>query len=380
MIKGLRVAFVINSLRFGGVEKGTVTRFNNLNNEKFIKALIYLKNEDHLLAQVVKDGGNIWCPNFKHGLNFRGFFQLVMWLRKFQPRVILCVNSYPLFYGFFARLFLNPIPRFFVSFHSTIISGREAKLMRFLYRHMFNCADKIIYVCQAQRDYWESRGLDKDIGEVIYNGVDTDYFSNGYSVEETIATRNLFGFHENDFVVGICAALRPEKRHTDLLEAVLRIKLKGIPAKCLIIGDGVCRDEILATVTLFGLEKDVAITGFQADVRSFVASCDCMAIVSHEVETFSNAALESMAMGKPMVISAIGGAAEQVRDGENGYLFPAGDVGALTATLYKLADLQKCAELGKNARISVVRDFSMETMLGRYANVFCDNQGDVPQP
>lgn len=372
MSQNIKVAFIINSLRFGGVEKGTVTRFNNLDNKKFSKALIYLKNEEHLLAQVNKTNGDIWCPSFKRGLNYARFLHLVNWLKKFQPNVVLCVNSYPLFYGFLARILLKSTTRLLVSFHSTLLSGKEAHLMRFLYRHIFNRADKIIYVCKAQRDYWESRGLRKDIGVVIYNGVDTDYFSNCYATEQITTLRNQFGFGSNDFVVGICAALRPEKRHGDLLEAVSRLKVRGIPAKCLIIGDGACRDQVSVTISLFGLEKDVAITGFQADVRPFVASCNCMVIVSHEVETFSNAALESMAMGKPMVMSAIGGAAEQVRDGENGYLFPAGDVDALTAALHKLADQQHCAELGARARTIVARDFGLDRMLDRYTQLFSE--------
>jgi len=81
-------------------------------------------------------------------------------------------------------------------------------------------------------------------------------------------------------------------------------------------------------------------------------------------------------MGKPLVMSAIGGAAEQVRDGENGYLFPAGDVGALTAALHKLADRRHCAELGVRARAIVARDFGLDRMLDRYARLLGE---DLPE-
>ncbi|MES9825021.1 MAG: glycosyltransferase [Candidatus Thiodiazotropha endolucinida] len=365
----IRVVFVINSLRFGGVEKGTVTRFNKISSNLFRKGLVYLKNEEHLLSQINKDSGLVWCAHFNKGWDFSGLWRLSAWMKTFQPDVILCVNTYPLFYGYLARLLSGSKTKLFVSFHSTILDGREDRLMRYVYRFFFNRSDHIIYVSTTQRAYWESRGLHRDLGMVIHNGVDTEYYVNHYASKEITAIRKRFGFDASDYLVGICAALRPEKQHEDLIEAIARLKFRGIPAKCLIIGDGPRRNAIEEKVRGFGLEKDVAITGFQCDVRLFVAACDCMALVS-QTEAFSNVALESMALGKPMVMSAVGGAAEQVSDGVNGYLFPASDVESLVAALLKLANSAHREEMGKKAREVVERDFGLDAMLEKYVQLF----------
>ncbi|MCU7878591.1 MAG: glycosyltransferase [Candidatus Thiodiazotropha sp. (ex Lucinoma borealis)] len=366
----IKVAFLINSLRFGGVEKGTVTRFNNLPNSEFSKGLVYLKNEEHLLPQIKEENGIVWCPKFKKGWHFSGLRHLLSWIKSFQPDVILCVNTYPLFYGYLARLLSGSKAKLFVSFHSTALSDREDRLVRYIYRFFFNHSDRIIYVSTTQRAYWESRGLRRDLATVIHNGVDTGYFFNQYNCNEISALRKRYNFDSNDFLVGICAALRPEKQHEDLIKAIALLKLEGISAKCLVIGDGPRRASIEENIAAIGLESDVVIAGFQADVRPMIAICDCMAIVSHQVETFSNAALESMAMGKPMVMSTIGGAAEQVQDGVNGYLFPVGDVDALAEALRKLADSVHREELGKRAREVVERNFDLNTMLLKYARLF----------
>jgi L-malate glycosyltransferase len=118
-----------------------------------------------------------------------------------------------------------------------------------------------------------------------------------------------------------------------------------------------------------GLESRVIVVGFQADVRPFVAACDVMALVSHAVETFSLATLEAMALGRPVVMSRIGGAEEQVTEGHNGYTYPAGDIDELTTCLGRLVDPVECARMGTNAREVVTCKFGVEKMVHEYQNL-----------
>lgn len=363
------VTFVINSLRFGGAEKHTLELFNGLDSRRFHKGLIYLKREEHLLDQVDSTQGELRCAGFDKGWDFVGLRRLAAWIKEMRPDVLVCVNTYPLFYSYLARWLSGHRCRIVEIFHSTELPQKEDQQMRLVYRHFFNRSDGIVYVSENQRTYWEGRGICKDKGIVVHNGVDTEYFCNCYSREAKLALRERFGFTSSDFIIGICAALRPEKQHEDLVEAIARLKSDGLNAKCLIIGDGPRRVAIKEKTSSIGLENDVSIAGFQTDIRPFVAACDCMAIVSHQ-ETFSIAALEAMAMGKPMAMSAIGGAAEQVQDGVNGFLFPAGDVDALAEALRKLVDTVHREELGKRAREVVERDFGLNAMLVKYAQLF----------
>lgn len=106
---------------------------------------------------------------------------------------------------------------------------------------------------------------------------------------------------------------------------------------------------------------------FKKDVRLHIASCDVMVLPSHAIETFSIAALESMALGKPLLLTRIGGAAEQVTPGLNGFLFEPGDIDALTGHLKALADKDLRSRMGMQAA-KVVRDqFTLEKMVARYA-------------
>jgi glycosyltransferase involved in cell wall biosynthesis len=372
-IKSTGVVFLVDSLGCGGAEKHAVQLFNSLDEARFRVALAYLKPHEDLLPQVTPDrASQVWCADFGRGWDFYGLNRLSKWLRSCDPEVLVCVNPYPLFYGHLARMLAGVRVPIIEIFHSTELAPDEDRRMRLIYRHFFNRSDRVIYVSEAQRTMWESRGIRHDRGACIHNGIDIDYFSDRYSAEEKAERRARYGFSPTDFVVGICARLRPEKQHGDLLAAISRLKQEGMSAKCLIIGDGPCGGEIERKIRDLGLESDAAITGLQEDVRPFIAACTCLAIVSSRVETFSLAALEAMAMGKPMVMSNIGGASEQIVSGYNGYLYSRGDVSALANALRLLGNVDVCNGLGTEARQRVRDLFSFGPMLRKYESLFAE--------
>ena len=100
-------------------------------------------------------------------------------------------------------------------------------------------------------------------------------------------------------------------------------------------------------------------------MRPLLAASDAVALCSTS-ETFSLAALEAMALGRPVVQSQIGGAAEMTVPGENGALFPVGDTAALVARLAALADPAARRRMGAAARATVESRFSERAMVDRY--------------
>jgi glycosyltransferase involved in cell wall biosynthesis len=231
---------------------------------------------------------------------------------------------------------------------------------------VFRRSDLLIYVSDNQRRYWRERGLRARADCVIHNGIDTDY----YAPVDPSASQQLraqLGFSPADFVVGICAVLRPEKHHRDLLEAIHRLRGRGVPVRLLIIGDGPERARVEQRIGELGLQPQVRITGYLPDVRASIGACDAMALVSHTIETFSLAALESLALGKPVVMSNVGGASEQIVPGVNGYLFEPGDIDTLSDCLQRLAQARPGAPMAAAARDSVVSQYTLPRMLEKFS-------------
>jgi glycosyltransferase involved in cell wall biosynthesis len=151
----------------------------------------------------------------------------------------------------------------------------------------------------------------------------------------------------------------------DLVDAAKMLIEKGHSIKLLLVGDGVERKKIEEHAKHCNMVNNLIITGFQQDVRPYILASDIV-IMPSVAETFSIAILEAMALGKPIVSSNIGGASEQVIDGENGYLFPAGNINALAAKIEIIIEKNLFQSMGKKSRSLVVAKFTSQQMVANY--------------
>jgi glycosyltransferase involved in cell wall biosynthesis len=362
------ILFLLNSLSSGGAERQVISLLNHLDTQLFRLSLAYLKPQTQLLAAVRTERLDaVVSLDVKRKLDLAAVQAIVEFIDRHEVKVIVSTNPYPALYSVLAARRAARRPRQVEVFHSTTLHSRKEKMQMALYRFLFRGLDLLVYVSRLQRDYWSARGLRARREAVIHNGIDPDYFADHFSAAQKHALRARFGIRDSDYVIGICAALRPEKAHADYLLAISRLRKSGLPAKGFIIGDGPERSVIEARILQLGLVQDVSITGFQEDVRLFIASCAVMTLTSHSVETFSLAALESMSMGKPMVMTRIGGAEEQVSHGKTGYLFAPGDIDALSGFLSRLALPEPRSSMGAAAALSVRAQFTEERMLDSFS-------------
>ena len=356
--------FVVNSLELGGAEKQVVTLLNHLDSSRFRLHLAYLKRGERLLSQL--DTGkleSLICCDVTRGIERRAIRQLGTLIRERHIDAVVCTNTYSMLYGYLARRQARPArPKLATVFHTTLLRTYKEKAQMLLYQRLFKRSDLLLYVCENQRDYWRDRGLGAAADGVVHNGIDVSYFSDRQTPEERAALRAKLGFSPGDTVIGLCSSMRPEKAHGDLLDAIALLRGQGVSAKALFIGDGPERGAIEKKAQESGLQGHVVITGMQADVRPYIGACDVMTLVSHAIETFSLAALESMALGKPLVMSDIGGASEQVLHGQTGLLFEPGDIPALAGHLNTLTDASVRARMGAAAQRRVRQLFTVEAM------------------
>ena len=368
---GPGLLFIVNSLEVGGAEKQVVTLLNHLDTGRFRLHLAYLKRGERLLPQL--DTGRldeILCCDVSRGVERRALRQLGSLIGARHIDAIICTNTYSMLYGYLARWAApSPArkPKLATVFHTTLLrTYKEKAQMLLLYQRLFKRNDLLLYVCENQRDHWRDRGLRTVAAGVVHNGVDTEYFRDHQAPAEKAKLRGSLGFTREDYVIGLCSALRPEKAHGDLLQAIAQLRSRGLSAKALFIGDGPERAAIDSAVRELGLSGHVVITGVQEDVRPFIACCDVMTLVSHSIETFSLAALESMALSKPLVMSDIGGASEQVLHGQTGLLFDAGDIATLAEHLKMLMSEPQRTRMGLAARRRVSQLFTVQTMTERF--------------
>jgi glycosyltransferase involved in cell wall biosynthesis len=362
----INVLCLVSSLCVGGAEKHTVTLANSLDPHMFNVHLAYLKPVEALLSQVSEElAERTFCLRVAKRIDLAAVSRLRTFIDSHEIDVIVATHEYPALYALMARLGARCIPRLIEVFHATGHLGLKSKLQIQLYRPVFKRCDLLVYVSERQREYWRSKGFAAKRDVVIHNGVDLERFSDRSDASERQALRAQCGFSADDLLIGICAALRPEKAHGDLLQALSLLRERGIPAKVLIVGDGPERSAIEQTIGALDMNGCVFITGFADDVRPYLAICDVVVLAS-AIETFSIAALEAMAMGKPLVLTRIGGAEEQVIDGQNGFLYEPGDIEALSQKLAALQLEPTRKAMGQASRERVKRLFSEGRMMEQF--------------
>ena len=158
-----------------------------------------------------------------------------------------------------------------------------------------------------------------------------------------------------------------------LVDAVERLVRSGVPIELVLAGDGEMRAEIEARIASSGLQRQVRITGWigSNEVRDEILAARALVLPSF-AEGLPVVLMEAMALGRPVVTTYVAGIPELVRNGESGWLVPAGDVEGLTEALRKcLATTpSELAQLGKRAREQVLQRHSIDVEAGKLAALF----------
>jgi glycosyltransferase involved in cell wall biosynthesis len=195
--------------------------------------------------------------------------------------------------------------------------------------------------------------------------------------ETAVELRRSLGLADGDRLVVMVANLRPLKRPGDLLRAVAALESRpDRTVHVAFVGADIKRDGVSVSDRLrrlaaeLGIADRVHLTGLVETPAAYVAAADVCVLCS-ETEGLSNAVLEYMHAGKPIVCTSVGGNLELVTDGETGYLVAVGDVAAITDRLARVLDNpDAAARLGVAARARALADFSVEAMVARHEELY----------
>lgn len=359
-----RLLFLFPGMVMGGAERHGLDLMRRLRGAGFETSLVvYGHNATDEMAAIARAEGAVL-------LGVTGMSRPGGWLRTYRELkrqdadVIFCVNHTVAVVATVLKRLGLIRGKTICIFHTTVLQPNDRKNFP-LFRWAARSLDALVYVGEAQKRYWESSGLRARRSLRITNGVDLQAFAGpagGASL-----SRPQFGLTPQDYVIGIVAGLRPEKNHEELIEALAILRRRGVSARLLIIGGGARLGEIEARAKALGLGDEVIFAGEQPDVRPYVQVCDVCVLCS-TTESFSLAALEALALGAPFVSSDVGGMAEIVRDGVNGFLYPSGDPAALAERLARLARPEDREPMRAAARSSVL-NFDIDRMVAHYVDL-----------
>jgi glycosyltransferase involved in cell wall biosynthesis len=372
---GSDVVFVLASLAVGGSERKITRMANRLKEEGTAVTLACLNGPYTLEAGIRRD-----VP--LHKLERRGKFSLrVVWAlrRMFQrerPATVVAVNLYAALYVACATWLLPNRPRTVALVNTSSFRGKH--LLKRLYQTVLTRFDHTVHGSQVQRAFWLNNARAAEKSSVIYNGVDSASFEPVVVFEAAKRLRESLGVKPESLLIGSVGRLAPEKNHDVLLGALRRLRVARVDAHLVVAGGGPLRESLLRRAAELEIADRVHLIGEVEDVRPVLGALDVFVLPSVAVESFSNAALEAMSMGRPVILSDIGGAREMIDDGVEGYVVSPTELSArlpaLIAALY--AEPRKRLQMGQAARARAVGRFSVSAMSAAYRSLLSKEAGE----
>jgi glycosyltransferase involved in cell wall biosynthesis len=225
----------------------------------------------------------------------------------------------------------------------------------------------IVGNCKAIIRELVDEGIPEAKLRLIYNGIEAT------GAQDKREARATLGLDAEALIGVVVANLIAYKGHRDLIEALALAAPKLPPAwQMLCVGaDNDLRPELEALAAAKGLAGNLRFLGQRFDVGRLLEAADFGVLPSRANEGFSNAILESMRAGLPMVVTDVGGNAEAVVDGQTGFVVPPADPPPLAEALLRVAkDPALRRKLGEAGRERVTTYFTLDACVAKYRALY----------
>jgi L-malate glycosyltransferase len=349
----VNILFIIQSLDHGGTEKQLVQLIQGLKDSCFRPHLCTLKSSNGFFDDLEIPKINLNLCSFCHPFHLRKKMAfLSAFIRSYKIQIVQTFFQDP----FLLATILKPFHKFKLigSFRDLGFWRTSSSVLKM--RLAYPSFDKFIANSKAVKEFFFlTDRLPPDSIEVIHNGINV--------VDESLIEN---GQHNNPprNVVGIVANCnRSVKRVDDFIRVAALVHRQKPEVQFVLVGDGPLRPELERLSSSLHLDGNIRFAGQIPEPLNLVRTFQ-IGVITSETEGFSNAIMEYMACGVPVVATNTGGNAELVIDGENGYLVPVGDLTQMAERILHLLgnEIQR-KKIQKINRNRISNHFSLEKMI-----------------
>lgn len=347
----MKILHVITSLYTGGAERLMVDLLPTLrNDEDFQVDLLLINGVETPFKKALKQAGIKVCALSMTNdvYNLRNIFRFRRFLAHNDCDIIHTHNTACQLFVPIAKSLTRNKAKLVTTEHNTTNHRRTKWWLKPLDKWMYRKYAAIVCISDLTRHNLEQYlGTDWPM-HTIYNGVDTKRFAR--------PVKDISG--QQDFVVTMVAAFRPQKDQDTLIRAFTHLEPNF---RLQLVGGGQRGEELKALCRKLGLEDRVQFLGVRMDVPDIMEQSDVIVLSSHW-EGFGLAAVEGMASGRPMVATDGDGLRDIV--GGAGVLFQPGDDQELASAIKRLCETPDyyrqvalaCQERAQHYDISVMAD------------------------
>jgi len=230
--------------------------------------------------------------------------------------------------------------------------------------------DRLVMLTDQERlDHLRFRVAPEEKFTTVHSGVDLRRFM--APADERDGARKSLGIPDGAFVVGAVGRLTAVKGHRHLLDAARAVIDRCPETIFVFLGTGELLAELQRQAAALGIESNVRFAGWRPDVGLAMRAFDLFAFPSIN-EGMGKALVEAMALGKPVVASRIGGIADLVNDGVNGFLVPPADPKALADRILFLLEHPETGRRMAAKAAETAADYGSAAMVRKIEALYAD--------
>ncbi len=366
------IIYVLPHLETGGTQRQMKELLLGLDRERFEPRVVAFSGfGSDYKSEIEATGTPVTILPKRKGGDPRILFRLANIFRKHRPAIVHTLQTAGNRYGILAAKMAG-IPHRITT-----------ELYYFDWEHKYRILDRLdrlvagltsVVVANSKfvkTELNRALGIPLDKMEVVYNGYDLDFYHRASLEGETRqAKRRELGLEDGIVSFAIVARLVLVKNHTMLLKAAGLLKEQGHDFRLLIAGDGAQREALEEQARQLDLQRQVTFLGTRSDAAELMGAVDLTLLTSH-TESLSNAIIESLLTGRPVLATGVGGNPELIRDGENGFLVPDDDHQALAERMSRfILDPDLAGTMGRRAQENARNTFSAAKMVDQTCAVY----------
>ncbi|HEV8385528.1 MAG TPA: glycosyltransferase [Candidatus Acidoferrales bacterium] len=351
-----RIMLFTDSFSHGGTERQFVQVLRLIDREKYEVLAGCLKRRGQFLSEAEALG----IPIYEFPITSLRKWSTISWLDKLtkllEDEKVDLVHAFDFYTDIFAvtAAFLADVPVVIASRRE--LAGDRSRFEQWGIRFACQLASAVVANSHAAGS--RLTGLFTENSRkvrVVPNVIDLGAFRMEHAPENV---RRQLGFAPGTPLVGALAMLRVEKDLPTFLRAAALLRSSAPEVRFVIIGEGAERQRIESLARELQISASLLLLGDRHDVPDLLAALDVF-VLSSVTESFPNAILEAMVMGRPVVATRVGGVPELVEDEKTGFLVPPGDASAMAKRIQQLLhDSALRRSMGDAGRLRAQRDFS----------------------
>lgn len=365
-MKRKKILHLISGLEIGGTEMQLLRILPEL--QKYHEnSVCCVRGRGPIGKQLEENGVSVHYLEFRSATDFAVIYRFYQVIREFQPDILVT-------YLIHADLYGRVLGRLFGI--KKIVSSKRGLLLQWEWLSFFDRLTKhlvthyLVQTEKAKKEWMKKLHLfDEKRFTIIPNGIDTDQFQIDI---DNRGKKSSLGLSDSSFVITSIGRLRRKKGHEYLLRAFENIFDEEKNLILLLVGDGEREDALKKQVTNYKSKSAIKFLGNRTDIPEILAITDIFALPT-EGEGMSNAIIEAMAAGVPIITTDIEENRELIKDGVTGILFQKNDVRALSEKLRSLQpDPETRHRIGARARKEAERVFDIRQIGLKFAQFFED--------